>query len=88
MCDPSPGAGWLLGNTMKLHGLMLAGAMLAMAANAHADGDPLKGEEFFRARCTSCHALERNVSKVGPSLLGVIDQSPASLRSSSTIPKR
>ena len=61
--------------------LAIVGSNLAWAGTAVAGGDPARGSQIFLQRCAACHSFERNVNKVGPSLLGVIDQPPASLQS-------
>lgn len=54
--------------------LMIAGsALLALTAQASAEGDPVKGEKIFK-RCAACHAVGENAkNKVGPQLNGVVD---------------
>src|ERR1700748_2951005 len=45
--------------------LLVAGfAILGLAA--HAQGDATKGEAVFKAKCTTCHAIDKQV--VGPAL--------------------
>ncbi|QDG79212.1 cytochrome c family protein [Labrenzia sp. PHM005] len=55
--------------------LMIAGtALLALTAQASAEGDPAKGEKVFR-KCKACHAVgEKAKNKVGPQLNGVVDR--------------
>ena len=45
--------------------LLLAGLAI-LGFSAHAQGDAAKGETLFKANCTSCHAIEKQV--VGPAL--------------------
>ncbi|WP_306141088.1 cytochrome c family protein [Roseibium sp. MMSF_3412] len=54
--------------------LMIAGtALLALTAQASAEGDPVKGEKVFK-KCAACHAVGENAkNKVGPQLNGVVD---------------
>lgn len=54
--------------------LMMAGtAILALTAQASAEGDPVKGEKIFK-RCAACHAVGENAkNKVGPQLNGIVD---------------
>jgi cytochrome c len=42
----------------------------AVAGAAQADGDAARGEKKFED-CQACHALERGIESVGPSLFGV-----------------
>ena len=35
-----------------------------------------KGAELTRKKCGSCHSLDRNIRKVGPSLKGIIGKKP------------
>ena len=45
--------------------LLLAGFAI-LGFSAHAQGDATKGEALFKANCTSCHAVDRQV--IGPAL--------------------
>jgi len=38
--------------------------------------DSLPGAKLTRRKCGSCHYLDRNLSKVGPSLKGVVGRAP------------
>ncbi|QDG79211.1 cytochrome c family protein [Labrenzia sp. PHM005] len=60
--------------------LMIAGtALLALTAQASAEGDPAKGEKVFR-KCKACHAVgEKAKNKVGPQLNGVVDRAWGSI---------
>ena len=49
---------------------LVAGAALATAPGAFADGDPAKGEKVFK-KCKACHALAAGKNKIGPSLHGL-----------------
>ncbi|MBO6755173.1 MAG: cytochrome c family protein [Roseibium sp.] len=53
--------------------LMIAGAaVLAVTAQAHAEGDAAAGEKVFR-KCQACHAVGEDAkNKVGPQLNGVV----------------
>lgn len=55
--------------------LMIAGTvLLALTAQANAEGDAAKGEKVFR-KCKACHAVGENAkNKVGPQLNGVVDR--------------
>ena len=55
----------------------LASAVL-FAAPAHAAGDAAAGEKVF-AQCKACHENEKGVSKVGPTLKGVVGRKAASV---------
>ena len=47
-----------------------AASFILAAGFAHAQGDPKHGQKLFE-ECHACHALERGVQGVGPSLHGV-----------------
>ncbi|TYC51549.1 cytochrome c family protein [Rhodobacterales bacterium] len=53
--------------------LMIAGtALLALTAQASAEGDAAKGEKVFR-KCAACHAVGPEAkNKVGPELNGIV----------------
>jgi cytochrome c len=51
-------------------GVVLALAMIAVAGAARAEGDAARGEKKFED-CATCHATERGVNNVGPSLFGL-----------------
>ncbi|GEN75734.1 cytochrome c [Chryseobacterium hagamense] len=47
--------------------------MLSTSASIYGqDGDPKNGEKLFKANCTACHALDKQV--VGPPLKGVVER--------------
>src|SRR5690606_2039654 len=46
--------------------------LLSTGASVYAQGDAKKGEELFKANCTACHALDKQM--VGPALGGVVDR--------------
>lgn len=50
-------------------GLIAIGLLLSTSAYVYAQGDPVKGQELFKANCTACHALDKQV--VGPALADV-----------------
>ena len=50
--------------------LFFAAVFAAASGAAQADGDAARGEKKFE-ECHACHALERGVESVGPSLFGV-----------------
>lgn len=51
--------------------LVALGLMLSTSASVHAqDGDASNGEKLFKANCTACHALDKQI--VGPALGGVV----------------
>lgn len=53
--------------------LVALAMLLTTSASIYAqDGDPAKGEQLFKANCTACHALDKQV--VGPALGGVVDR--------------
>lgn len=39
-------------------GLIAIGLLLSTSAYVYAQGDPVKGQELFKANCTACHALD------------------------------
>jgi len=43
--------------------------MLAHAAGAQAEGDPVQGQKLFESRCIACHSIDSH--RVGPALRGV-----------------
>ena len=53
--------------------LVCATALIVGAGPAWADGDAARGEKRFE-ECAACHATERGVNNVGPSLYGVFDR--------------
>ena len=53
-------------------------ALVAMTGVACADGDAARGEKKFE-ECAACHALERGVNSLGPSLYGVFQRKAAAL---------
>ena len=52
-------------------------AVLATSGTARADGDPAAGEKAFR-QCRSCHAVEPDKNRVGPSLHGIVGRKAGS----------
>ena len=58
---------------------IVAGAVLALTAPAHAQqGDAARGEQKF-VECAACHSVERGVNNVGPSLAGLFGRHAGSL---------
>ncbi|WP_209389616.1 c-type cytochrome [Chryseobacterium sp. RR2-3-20] len=54
-------------------GLVAIGLLLSTSASIYGQaGDPKNGEKLFKANCTACHALDKQV--VGPALKGVVDR--------------
>jgi cytochrome c len=53
--------------------LVCATALIVGAGTAWADGDAARGEKRFE-ECAACHATERGVNNVGPSLYGMFDR--------------
>ena len=53
-------------------GLIAIGLLLSTSASIYAQGDAKNGEKLFKANCTACHALDKQM--VGPSLGGVVDR--------------
>jgi cytochrome c len=56
-----------------MQSLPFIAALALFCGAAHADGDAARGENRFE-ECAACHALERGVNNVGPSLYGVFDR--------------
>ncbi|MFB9120369.1 c-type cytochrome [Bergeyella porcorum] len=53
--------------------LIAIGLLLSATASVHAQsGDPKNGEKLFKANCTACHALDKQM--VGPALGGVVER--------------
>lgn len=53
--------------------LIAVGLLLSTSASVHAQtGDPSNGEKLFKANCTACHALDKQI--VGPALGGIVDK--------------
>ncbi|WP_313030912.1 c-type cytochrome [Soonwooa sp.] len=52
--------------------LIAIGLLLSTSASIHAQGDPKKGQDLFKANCTACHALDKQM--IGPALGGVVDR--------------
>lgn len=54
-------------------GLIAIGLLLSTSASIYGqDGDPKNGEKLFKANCTACHALDKQI--VGPALGGVVER--------------
>ena len=53
-------------------GLIAISLLLSTGASVYAQGDPKKGQELFKANCTACHTLDKQV--IGPALGGVVDR--------------
>ena len=53
-------------------GLLAIGLLLASTASIYAQGDAKNGEKLFKANCTACHALDKQI--IGPALGGVVDR--------------
>ncbi|WP_417427928.1 c-type cytochrome [Halpernia sp.] len=53
--------------------LIAVGLLLSTSASVRAqDGDPANGEKLFKANCTACHALDKQI--VGPALGGIVEK--------------
>ena len=50
---------------------VLTAAIALASSSAFADGDAKKGKKVFK-KCKSCHSMEVDKHKVGPSLAGII----------------
>ena len=54
-------------------GLIAISLLFSVGASVYGqDGDPKNGEKLFKANCTACHALDKQV--VGPALGGVVEK--------------
>ena len=51
-------------------GLLTIGLLFASTASIYAQGDAKNGEKLFKANCTACHALDKQL--VGPALGGIV----------------
>ena len=64
---------------MKKYVLLSAmAAAVAFATPALAEGDAAAGAKVF-AKCKACHENEKGVSKIGPTLKGVVGRKAASV---------
>ncbi|MEI7486053.1 MAG: c-type cytochrome [Chryseobacterium sp.] len=53
--------------------LIAIGLLLSTSASIYGqDGDPKNGEKLFKANCTACHTLDKQV--IGPPLKGVVER--------------
>ncbi|REC43123.1 c-type cytochrome [Chryseobacterium pennipullorum] len=53
--------------------LIAIGLLLSTSASFYGqDGDPKNGEKLFKANCSACHALDKQV--IGPPLKGVVER--------------
>jgi cytochrome c len=53
-------------------------ALVALGAQALADGDAAEGQKAFK-KCQACHSAEDATNKVGPSLKGVVGRTPGTV---------
>jgi cytochrome c len=58
--------------------LIVALALAAASAAAHAEGNPARGERLFED-CAACHSLEPGVHGIGPSLSRVFNRTAGEL---------
>ncbi|MDI7860821.1 cytochrome c family protein [Rhizobiaceae bacterium n13] len=63
---------------MKVHCLMIVGALLSSAGLAYAEGDAAAGATVFK-KCTACHTATEPKNKVGPSLMGIVGRPVATV---------
>ena len=61
--------------------LVIAGAALLSTGfhGASAAGDAAAGEALFKQKCAICHSPDAGVTKIGPSLHGVVGRKAGSL---------
>jgi cytochrome c len=60
-------------------GLATAAALTVGAGRAWADGDAAAGQALFQQKCSICHSPDKGVTKVGPSLWGVVGRQAGTL---------
>lgn len=60
--------------------MLAALAVLGVSGTASAQGDAAAGEKVFR-QCKSCHAVEPDKNRVGPSLHGIVGRKAGSVGS-------
>lgn len=53
-------------------------ALMLLATPAFADGDAAAGEKVF-VKCKACHENEQGVTRVGPTLKGIVGRKTASI---------
>jgi cytochrome c len=58
--------------------LTAVAALVTFATPAFADGDAGKGAKVF-VKCKACHENEKGVSKIGPTLKGIVGRPTASI---------
>jgi cytochrome c len=58
--------------------LSAVAAVMLASAPAFADGDAANGEKVF-IKCKACHENEQGVSKIGPTLKGIVGRKTASI---------
>lgn len=54
------------------NGLLALGILLSTGASVYGQGDAKNGEKLFKANCTACHTLDKQL--VGPALGGVVER--------------
>jgi cytochrome c len=59
--------------------LSAIGMGLAVSIQAHAEGNPIAGEGFFRSQCLGCHEHDSQRNALGASLVGVINRKAGTL---------
>ncbi|MBF0628704.1 MAG: c-type cytochrome [Magnetococcales bacterium] len=56
---------------------MIAALLMFGPANAHAEGNPVRGADQYKEECADCHSVVPGKNKKGPSLHGVVGRTPA-----------
>ncbi len=64
----------------KRLGILSVGLLFCLFSAPSFAGDAASGEKVF-VKCKACHAVEPDVSKIGPSLYGVMGRKAGSLES-------
>jgi cytochrome c len=63
---------------VKMSAVTALATLALLASPAFADGDPAAGEKSF-VKCKACHENEQGVTRVGPTLKGIVGRKVASI---------
>jgi cytochrome c2 len=58
---------------------LLASVPIGLAASTASAADAERGEHIFERKCQICHSMESGVTKLGPSLAGVVGRKAGSV---------